>query len=55
MIIEKSYEATYPRYPFAPLVHFGITIAAWLSGRSAVKGSGANSGGAVGGALGSAA
>jgi len=25
-----TFETTYPRYPFAPLVELGIAIAAWL-------------------------
>lgn len=55
MIIRDTFEATYPHYPFAPLVRAGIAVAAWLSTRRLFRGTDARSGGAPGGALGSAA
>ncbi len=33
-----TFETTYPRYPFAPLVQLGISIAAWLTGPRTDKG-----------------
>jgi hypothetical protein len=57
MTVYKSFEATYPRYAFAPLVRLGIAIAAWITGRSqtgkATAGHGAD--GVIGGAHGAAA
>ncbi len=29
-VIETTFEETYPRYPFAPLVAAGIALARWL-------------------------
>ena len=55
MISRDKFDVIYPHYPFAPLVRAGIAIAAWLSNRSLLKGTDTRSGGAVGGALGSAA
>ena len=55
MISKDTFEATYPHYPFAPLVRAGVAIAAWLSAREMFRGTGASSGGAAGNALGSAA
>ncbi len=28
----ETYETTYTRYPFAPLVELGLALAAWLKG-----------------------
>lgn len=44
MIIRDSFEATYPHYPFAPLVRAGIAIAAWLTGRKHAAGAAGNYG-----------
>lgn len=51
------FEKTYTRYPFAPLVDLGLTIAAWLSAVEKSAGKSPRSGshtGAGGGALGQA-
>lgn len=49
MINRDTFEATYPHYPFAPLVRAGLAIAAWFSARER-RGTGARSGGALGSA-----
>ena len=54
----KSFEETYPRYPFAPLVELGIAIAAWLkrvTTRTGKSGKSSRNTGAAGGAVGHAA
>ena len=55
MIIKENFEATYPHYAFAPLVHMGIAIAAYFSSRSRNASLPGAPGSTVGGALGSAA
>lgn len=55
MIIRDTFEATYPHYPFAPLVRAGIAIAAWLSGHDLSRGTDTRIDGLLGGAVGSAA
>ena len=30
----ETYETTYTRYPFAPLVELGLALAAWLKGKA---------------------
>jgi len=35
---QDAFEATYPKYPFAPLVRLGIAIAAFLAGRAGKSG-----------------
>ncbi len=55
MIIKGSFEASYPHFAFAPLVRFGIAIAAFISGSNPVAAISGDTGSAVGGALGSAA
>ena len=46
----STYETTYPRYPFAPLVELGLAIAAWLNdtANKAGKSGNSNQPGAVG-------
>mgnify|MGYP000088428032 CR=1 FL=1 len=50
-----NFEATYPRYDFAPLVRIGVAIAALITGSRLAKGSGSMSGHVGKGAVGSAA
>ena len=50
MINRDTFEATYPHYPFAPLVRAGLAIVAWLLARKQLRGTGARSGGALGSA-----
>lgn len=33
MMVRRTFEATYPHYPFAPLVRAGMSVAAWLNSR----------------------
>lgn len=57
MIVRESFEATYPRYAFAPLVQLGIALAVWITGRSQTRKASAGHGadGVIGGAHGAAA
>jgi hypothetical protein len=52
-----TYETTYTRYPFAPLVELGLALAAWLKGfaNKSDKSGTANNSGSVSGAIGHAA
>ena len=53
-----TFETTYTRYPFAPLVELGIAIAAWLKRvmtRTGKSGKPSRNTGASGGAVGHAA
>ena len=52
-----TYEASYPRYPFAPLVELGVALAAWLKAKANKAGNSGKTGqsGDVTGALGHAA
>ena len=52
-----TFEATYARYPFAPLVELGLALAAWLKGTSSKVGKAGktNQSGNVTGAVGHAA
>jgi len=52
-----TFETTYTRYPFAPLVELGLAFAAWLKGSTnkADKSGKANHSGNVTGAVGHAA
>lgn len=38
----ESYETTYTRYPFAPLVELGLALAAWLKGTANKPGNSGN-------------
>lgn len=51
----KSFEATYPQYPFAPLVRFGMAVAAWLTRRARTGSTTRGAGGVMGGSQGAAA
>lgn len=50
-----NFEATFPRYDFAPLVRIGVAIAAMITGSRLAKGSDNRSGHVGKGAVGSAA
>jgi hypothetical protein len=57
MTKQATFETTYPRYPFAPLVKLGLVISAWLKGtaRNASKTDGAKRKDRTQGAVGHAA
>ena len=54
----KTFESTYTRYPFAPLVELGLTVAGWLKrtfGGNSATANGSHHTGSKPGALGQAA